>query len=269
MIGQGHGSGTGTIAASAVDVVSPTEITAVTGGGATPGAFTLYVISPSNQISAAVKANNTFTYQPVPAPAVAAVSPNTGPTSGGTTVTITGTGFVSGDQVVIGQGHGSGTGTIAASAVDVVSPTEITAVTGGGATPGAFTLYVISPSNQISAAVKANNTFTYQPVPAPAVAAVSPNTGPTSGGTTVTITGTGFVSGDQVVIGQGHGSGTGTIAASAVDVVSPTEITAVTGGGATPGAFTLYVISPSNQISAAVKANNTFTYQPVPNSYPA
>jgi hypothetical protein len=92
------------------------------------------------------------------------------------------------------------------------------------------------------------------------VSAVSPNVGPTSGGTALTVTGAGFVAGDQVVIGQGHGSSTGTIATTAVTVVSPTEITAVSGGGAITGTFTLYVISPSNQPSAAVKGAS-FTYQ--------
>jgi hypothetical protein len=151
--------------------------------------------------------------------------------------------------------------------VDVVSPTEITATTGGGATAGTFSLYVVSPSNRTSATVKADN-FTYQappPPPAPTVTAVSPDTGPSTGGTAVTITGTGFLPGDQVVIGQGHGPSTGTIAATGVDVVSPTEITATTGGGATAGTFSLYVVSPSNRTSAAAKADN-FTYQAGSNS---
>jgi hypothetical protein len=101
--------------------------------------------------------------------------------------------------------------------------------------------------------------------PAPTVTAVSPDTGPSTGGTAVTITGTGFLPGDQVVIGQGHGPSTGTIAATGVDVVSPTEITATTGGGATAGTFSLYVVSPSNRTSAAAKADN-FTYQAGSNS---
>jgi len=70
-------------------------------------------------------------------PTVTAVSPNSGPTSGGTPITITGTGFVSGATVVIGQGTGT-VGAIAATNVKVVSPTEITAVTGGGSKVNVF-----------------------------------------------------------------------------------------------------------------------------------
>ena len=40
-------------------------------------------------------------------PTVTSVSPNTGPTTGGTTITVTGTGFVTGATVVIGQGFGA------------------------------------------------------------------------------------------------------------------------------------------------------------------
>ncbi len=77
-------------------------------------------------------------------PTVSAVIPNNGPISGGTTITITGTGFVAGAKVVIGQGSGAGSGAIAATSVTVVSPTKITAVTGGGAKAGTWTLFVIT-----------------------------------------------------------------------------------------------------------------------------
>ena len=43
MIGQGNGAGTGAIAATDVTVVSSTEITAVTGGGAKAETFSSYV----------------------------------------------------------------------------------------------------------------------------------------------------------------------------------------------------------------------------------
>jgi hypothetical protein len=75
-------------------------------------------------------------------PTVSAVSPNTGKTTGGTAITITGTGFVTGATVVIGQGNGAGSGAIAATNVKVVSPTQITAVTGGGAKAGTWSLFV-------------------------------------------------------------------------------------------------------------------------------
>jgi len=235
-----------------VAVVSPTEITAVTGGGAKPGIFSVYVITSGGTSGA--NGGSDFTYTAA-TPTVSAVTPSSGPAKGGTAITITGTGFVAGAKVKIGQGGGSGPTAIAATNVAVVSATEITAVTGGGAKPGTFSVYVIT-SGGTSTSTSGSN-FTYKPA-APTVSAVSPDSGPTTGGTTVTISGTNFVSGATVEIAQGSGAGPTAIAATSVTVVSPTEITAVTGGGARLGTFSLYVVTPGGT-SVANRGTN-FTY---------
>lgn len=64
---------------------------------------------------------------PPPAPTVTSITPTSGPTAGGTSVTIQGSGFLSGAKVTIGS---------EASSVNVVSETEITAKTAASA-PGA------------------------------------------------------------------------------------------------------------------------------------
>ena len=92
----------------------------------------------------------------------------------------------------------------------------------------------------------------------PTVTAVAPSSGPVTGGTAITVSGTGFVSGASVVIGQGSGPTIGAIAATNVVVVSPTEITAVTGGGARAGTFSLFVITPGGTSAANVR--DDFTY---------
>ena len=251
VIGQGKGT-TGAIAATSVTVVSPTEITAATGGGALAGTFNVFVTSPAGTSGA--NSGDLFAYEPESAPTVSAVSPSSGPTSGGTSITITGTGFVSGATVVIGQGKGT-TGAIAATSVTVVSPTEITAATGGGALAGTFNVFVTSPAGTSGA--NSGDLFAYEPESAPTVSAVSPSSGPTSGGTSITITGTGFVSGATVVIGQGKGT-TGAIAATSVTVVSPTEITAATGGGALAGTFNVFVTSPAG--TSGANSGDDFSY---------
>ncbi len=76
-------------------------------------------------------------------PTVSSVSPASGPVSGGTSIKITGANFVAGATVEIGQGGGAGPTAIQASKVVVVSPTEITAVTGGPAKAGKWNLFVI------------------------------------------------------------------------------------------------------------------------------
>ena len=246
VIGQGNGT-TGAIAATSVKVVSSTEITATTGGGAKAGTFSLFVTTSGG--TSAANAGADFSYTVLPK--VSKVSPNAGPTKGGTAITITGTGFVAGAKVVIGQGNGT-TGAIAATSVKVVSSTEITAVTGGGAKAGTFSLFVTTTGG--TSAANAGADFSYGVT----VTKVSPNTGPTSGGTAITITGTGFVAGATVVIGQGNGT-TGAIAATSVKVVSPTEITAVTGGGAKAGTFSLFVTTSAGTSAASTGADFTYS----------
>ena len=80
------------------------------------------------------------------------MSPASGTVSGGTPIKITGTGFVAGATVEVGQGGGAGPTAIPASKVVVVSPTEITATTGASAKAGTWNLFVIdsgatSPAN--------------------------------------------------------------------------------------------------------------------------
>ncbi len=98
--------------------------------------------------------------------------------------------------------------------------------------------------------------FVGQFYPAPTVSSVSPSSGPKAGGTPLTITGTGFVPGAQVVIGQGDGP-FGGIAAT-VETITPTTITATTGGGAKKGNWNLFVLTPGG--ASTPNAGDSFTY---------
>jgi len=89
--------------------------------------------------------------------------------------------------------------------------------------------------------------------PAPTIATISPASGPTGGGTAVTLTGTGFLAGATIVFGSA--------AATAVTVVSPTQITATTPAGSA-GAVNVVVTNP-NGLSGTLTSG--FTFQ-TPNS---
>ena len=78
------------------------------------------------------------------------------------------------------------------------------------------------------------------------------------GGTPITITGTGFVAGASVKILQG-GTGPTAIPASEVVVVSPTEITAVTGGPAKAGTWKVVVSDAGGTV--ATSTGNDYTYK--------
>ena len=78
---------------------------------------------------------------------VLAVTPNQGPSAGGTAITILGTGFAPGAIVRIGQGHGAGRGSLVATQVVVVSSGKITAVTPKDTKNGSWNVYVIQPGH--------------------------------------------------------------------------------------------------------------------------
>src|SRR5262249_42159534 len=111
-------------------------------------------------------------------PTVANVNPNTGPTSGGTSVTITGTNFSGATAVSFGSN--------AAGSFTVNSATQITATSPAGV----GTVDVTVTTEGGTSAISSGDRFTYGP--APTVTNVNSNTDPTSGGHRVTITVTNF-----------------------------------------------------------------------------
>ncbi len=122
------------------------------------------------------------------APLVASVAPSSGPTTGGTQVTISGDYFQSGAAVLFGSS--------ATPSATVASASSIVAVTPAGAA-GAVTVTVVNPDGRAGALASG---FTYLLSP-PSVSSVSPGLGLDTGGTTVTVTGAAFQSGATVVFG--------------------------------------------------------------------
>src|SRR2546422_4288893 len=106
----------------------------------------------------------------MPSRPVSALSPSSGTSSGGTAVTLTGTGFTAGATVSLG-----GTAT---TNVTVVSSTSLTATTAAHAA-GAVDVVVTNSDGQ-SGTLTGGYTYTN---PAPTVSAISPSSG-TSGGRT-------------------------------------------------------------------------------------
>jgi hypothetical protein len=156
----------------------------------------------------------------VPAPRVVGITPTSGPAAGGTSVTITGTGFSGVTAVRFGG--------VAARSYTVASSTSITAV----APASAGTVDVSVANAGGTSAASSADAFTF--IPAPAVTAISPKTGTASGGTTVTITGTNLDLATSVRFG-------GTYAAFAVDDAS--TITATSPVAEAPGTVDVTVTS--------------------------
>jgi hypothetical protein len=135
-----------------------------------------------------------YTYTGVPPepppPTVTGLSTHGGPVAGGTTVAITGTGFSNARSLSFGrfpQGFASSIFNFTIvndNTITVVSPPEYSLQT--------VDVAVFGPGGD-SLAVPADQ-FTYDtpPTPPPTITGVSPASGPTTGGNTVTVTGNGF-----------------------------------------------------------------------------
>ncbi len=145
------------------------------------GAGVVDVTATSTGGTSAKGAADRFTYVPKgPAPKVGSVSPASGAAAGGTSVTVTGGGFDGVTSVSFGG---------AAASFSVRSTKLLTAVS-PPASAGKVDLTVTTPNG--TSAVVPGDRFNYGP---PTVSALSPSSGSTKGGATVTVRGTGFAPG--------------------------------------------------------------------------
>ena len=195
---------------------------------------TLAVDSPSLIDSAATGIDaSTGTFDAaIPAPIIGSVAPSFGPAAGGTTITIFGSNLTGTTTVTFGGVAGTSLTVLTDLALTVVTPLHAA---------GAVDVVVTTPGGSATDA----SAFTY--VAAASVTSISPATGTPAGGTSVTITGTGFNNATAVRFGISPTFG--------FVLVSDTEITALTPAH-TAGVVDVIVASPSGNGSLP----NGFTY---------
>ncbi|MBV9873022.1 MAG: IPT/TIG domain-containing protein, partial [Frankiaceae bacterium] len=187
-----------------------------------------------SQVSSAAR----FKYVP-PAPAVTGLSPASGPTAGGTTVTITGSGFTGATKVMFGN--------VAAASFTADSDTQITAVSPAKAT-SRVNVRVVTPGG--SSPTAPANAYTFVP-PAPTVTAISPTGGPIAGGTVVTITGTGFTGATKVSFGPNS--------VTSFSVDSDTQVMVQSPPATSPGKVNIRVRTPGGLSATAPADRYTYT----------
>ncbi|MEU8569588.1 IPT/TIG domain-containing protein [Streptomyces pathocidini] len=160
------------------------------------------------------------------------ITPNSGPTGGGQTVTITGTNLSGTTAVKFGSKNATNVTNVNATTVTAVSPSGAGTVGVTLTTPG-------GTSNPIS----------YFYLQSPLISSLSPTAGSTAGGTTVTITGNNL-NNATVDFGANPGTVTNTTATS-ITVTSPAgaagnvTVTVTTNAGTVnAGSFT-YVADPT------------------------
>jgi hypothetical protein len=171
----------GTVASS-FTVDSDTQIRAFSPGGS--GTVDVTVTGPNG--TSATNSADRFTY--VPAPTVTGISTTAGPLTGGTSVIIRGTGFTGVSQVLFGT---------TAASFTLNTDKQITTVSPKVTKSGTVDVKVTTPGG--TSAISNADRFTY--MPAPKIVSISPSSGPASGGTPVTITGTDFNGATKVQFG--------------------------------------------------------------------
>jgi hypothetical protein len=194
------------------------------------GQYDTEVITPGG--TSATSAKDQLIVQQ-PRPMVTSVSPNSGSESGGPpTVTIHGAGFTGPGFTTSGVSFGG-----TAAAFTASSASSITATPPAGSGRVDITVSTASTDGTSIQTSATTNGDTYAYAPIPSVTSVSPGTGPTGGGNTVTLTGTGFKSNyglganfgtTDVTVDATHITATpcsGSPSSPCFDVTSTTQIT--------------------------------------------
>jgi len=227
--------------AASFTVDSDTQITAIVppAPGGVSGNAIINLLTPIGN-----DPTSPLTFYRYVGPAVTSVSNAFGLVTGGTTVTVKGSGFTSGATVQFGS--------TPATSVAVLSSTSLSVVTPPGP-PGPVDV-TVTTSDGTSPVVNGDR-FTY--VALPTVTGVSPAAGPTAGGNTVTITGTGFqnIFGFPGVTHVDFGS----VPASSFTVDSDTQLTATV----PPGSAGTVDVTALTWLgaTAATSAADQYTYQ--------
>ena len=221
----------GSVPAASYIVQSDSLITAVAPAG-TAGSTVDVTVTASTGTSAAAP----FTYDALPAaPTVTLINPVSGPT--GTTVIITGTGFLGATAVTFG--------TIPATSFIVANDgLSITAEAPAGTVGSTVDVTVTTSAG--TSAISALDKFFYGT--APVVAYITPTTGPA--GTLVTINGSGFAGVTGVTFGA--------IPATQITYDTPYRITAVAPTGLAGPPVDVVVTTPAG--SSATSAASKYSY---------
>ncbi|MBQ1090434.1 IPT/TIG domain-containing protein [Streptomyces sp. B93] len=211
----------GTKLATNITQVSPTQVTAVSPSGT--GTVGITVTTPGGT-------SNPVPFFYVGAPFKSSLDTTAGPLAGGNTITLTGTGLSTATSVSFGSETATPT---------INSDSSLSVTVPAGAAVGPVPVSVTTAGGT-------NNGLSYTYLDAPTIATLTPTSGPASGGTAVTITGTELDTTDSVTFG-------GTPAPFAI--INATTLSAVTPPG-TAGTADVVVTNPAGSDTAVA----AFTY---------
>jgi hypothetical protein len=190
---------------------------------------------------------------------VAGISPSSGPTSGGTSVTVTGSGFTGATAVTFGGSAAFAPTVFSDNLIIVTAPPH-----------SAGPANVLVWAGGVASLPTSASVFTY--VGAPTVTAVSPSGGSTSGGTVVTVSGSGFTGAIAVTFGGTAGTNLSVSSDTRLTVTAPAhaqgnvDVVVAVGGASSPtGTADIFnYLSATPNPPARFVGNVTISGQPAP-----
>lgn len=213
-------------------------------------AGTVSVTATSPEGTSAATAADAFTYlstatPPDGSPTITSVAPAEGSVSGDTGVVITGTNFTDASAVDFGG--------VAAASYSVNSAgTQIDAVSPSSGAADSVDITVTADA--LTSPITTADVFTYlagPPPPGPIVTSIAPDSGPLTGGTVVTVTGTNLA--DPILVDVGPTPGTDVSVNSA-----GTSLSVTTPSSTTAGPVSIVVVTSAG--SSTTSSGSTFTY---------
>ena len=221
----------GTKSATGVQVSSATTLTAV----APSGTGVVHVTATSPKGTSATSDADLYGYSG--GPIVLSVSPTSVPAAGGTTVTVTGSGFTSTSKATVGG---------KAATLTFVSSTSVKVSTPAGT----GSAHVVVTNGTTSSPSIPKDRVTYL---APAVKSMSFVTGPAAGGQVMTITGTRLAGATAVRFGS--------VAGTALTLVSATSLRVTAPPGT--GTVDVRVVTPEGTSPVVAAGRYTYTTDPI------
>jgi hypothetical protein len=199
---------------------------------------TVNVIVTAGNVQSADTAADDFTYSATAGPTITGVSGSC-TLAGGTTIAVTGTGFVVGATATIGGDNAN---------INVTSATTATVTCPAQGSTGTYPL-VITYNSQ------GTNAFnvTYAAAAQPTVTSVVPNMGPLAGGNSVTVNGTNFQSSGLVVTFGANTATCSNVTATAMTCTAPAH-----------SAGAVDVTVSVNSVASANTAADNYTYTGLP-----
>jgi hypothetical protein len=211
-------------------------ITGLPPTGLSPGPPIYYEGYATNSVGTAYSSYSTFTTIPS-APTVTGITPNLGPATGGTAVTITGTSFVPTSAVYFGS--------TPVTTFTVTNDTSISLTSPAGMTG----IVDVTVSNDVgTSTTNSADQFSYIPT----VTGITPNLGPAVGGTAVTIAGAGFTGATAVYFGS--------TPVTTFTVTNDTSISVTSPAGT--GTVDIMVTNSVGQSATSTNFSDEFTYTP-------